>query len=60
MPDNGIKLFAAGGHKLPDAVEDEIEAMIAGPATWVRPTGAGIGRVHDLRRRCEPLRRSTW
>ena len=26
MPDNGIKLFAAGGHKLPDAVEDEIEA----------------------------------
>ena len=22
MPDNGIKLFAAGGHKLPDAVED--------------------------------------
>jgi len=26
MPDNGIKLFAAGGHKLPDAVEDEITA----------------------------------
>ena len=26
MPDNGIKLFAAGGHKLPDEVEDAIEA----------------------------------
>jgi len=25
MPDNGIKLFAAGGHKLPDAVEHEVE-----------------------------------
>jgi hypothetical protein len=24
MPDNGIKLFAAGGHKLPDAVEHEV------------------------------------
>src|SRR5690606_587725 len=28
MPDNGVKLFAAGGHKLPDAIEDEIEAGI--------------------------------
>src|SRR3954463_3191221 len=28
IPDNGIKLFAAGGHKLPDAVEDEIEAHV--------------------------------
>src|SRR3954451_25419464 len=26
MPDNGIKLFAAGGQKLPDHVEDAIEA----------------------------------
>jgi phosphoglucosamine mutase len=31
MPDNGIKLFASGGHKLPDAVEDEIEAHAARP-----------------------------
>lgn len=46
MPDNGIKLFAAGGHKLPDDIEDEIErAMSQG---WVRPTGAGVGRVRDL------------
>ncbi|HEX2300475.1 MAG TPA: phosphoglucosamine mutase, partial [Pseudonocardiaceae bacterium] len=47
MPDNGIKLFAAGGNKLPDDVEREIEAAVAdGHATAERPTGAGIGRVH--------------
>src|SRR6185436_18313417 len=28
MPDNGIKLFARGGHKLPDDVEDQIEAAV--------------------------------
>ncbi|GAB2626769.1 phosphoglucosamine mutase [Prescottella soli] len=44
MPDNGIKIFAAGGHKLDDDIEDRIEAAItAGPTR--RPTGAGIGRV---------------
>ena len=48
MPDNGIKLFAAGGHKLPDALEDEIEAHVrAGDAT-PRPTGHDIGRVRDV------------
>jgi phosphoglucosamine mutase len=50
MPDNGIKLFAAGGHKLPDEVELRIEAAIEanGSANWHRPTGADVGRVHDL------------
>src|SRR5262245_64626328 len=48
MPDNGIKLFAAGGHKLPDEVEARIEAVMAGTERMRRPTGAGIGRVHDL------------
>ncbi|HEY1486225.1 MAG TPA: phosphoglucosamine mutase, partial [Micromonosporaceae bacterium] len=48
MPDNGIKLFAAGGQKLPDDVEDEIEAAIMGGLDWQRPTGTQIGRVHDL------------
>jgi phosphoglucosamine mutase len=43
MPDNGIKFFAAGGHKLPDDVEDEIEQRMKEP--WDRPTGAGVGRV---------------
>ncbi|GAA0524968.1 phosphoglucosamine mutase [Saccharopolyspora thermophila] len=46
MPDNGIKLFAAGGHKLPDAVEDEIEARL--PEAVERPTGAQVGRVRDV------------
>jgi phosphoglucosamine mutase len=45
MPDNGIKLFARGGHKLPDDIEVEIEqSIVTGPAR--RPTGAAIGRVH--------------
>jgi len=48
MPDNGIKLFASGGHKIPDEVETLIEAEVAAPSTWRRPTGNGIGRVHDL------------
>ncbi|OLR90598.1 phosphoglucosamine mutase [Actinokineospora bangkokensis] len=46
MPDNGIKVFAAGGHKLDDAVEDAIEAAVAAPAA--RPTGAGVGRIYDI------------
>jgi phosphoglucosamine mutase len=46
MPDNGIKLFARGGHKLPDELETEIEqAMDEGPS--VRPIGAAVGRLHD-------------
>jgi phosphoglucosamine mutase len=49
MPDNGIKLFAAGGHKLPDEVEDAIEAAVAAQTHgWQRPTGAGVGRVRDM------------
>ncbi|GAA3807984.1 phosphoglucosamine mutase [Amycolatopsis tucumanensis] len=46
MPDNGIKLFASGGHKLPDGIEDEIEAGLTGDGP--RPTGAEIGRVSDV------------
>lgn len=46
MPDNGIKLFARGGHKLPDDIEDEVEQSVdSGPA--VRPTGALVGRVRS-------------
>src|SRR4051812_12213641 len=54
MPDNGIKLFAAGGHKLPDVVEDEIEAHVRGTQDGPpsgdapRPTGRDIGRVRDV------------
>jgi phosphoglucosamine mutase len=42
-PDNGIKIFAAGGTKLPDEVEDRIEAAMS--ATPLAPTGAGVGRI---------------
>ncbi|NED94372.1 phosphoglucosamine mutase [Phytoactinopolyspora alkaliphila] len=45
MPDNGIKFFSKGGHKLEDALEDAIEARLREP--WKRPTGAGVGRVLD-------------
>ncbi|MGW0231101.1 phosphoglucosamine mutase [Actinopolymorpha singaporensis] len=47
MPDNGVKFFSRGGHKLDDALEDLIEARIREP--WQRPTGAGVGRVTDDR-----------
>ena len=46
MPDNGIKLFGAGGHKLPDAIELAVEERVGQPFT--RPTGAAVGRVRDL------------
>ncbi|MCW2583856.1 MAG: phosphoglucosamine mutase, partial [Klenkia sp.] len=53
MPDNGIKLFSRGGHKLPDAVEAAIERRITGHLSATdapdhRPTGADVGRVRDL------------
>lgn len=44
MPDNGIKFFSAGGHKLPDEVEDEIERVM-NDLPEEGPTGHGIGRV---------------
>ncbi|GAA3899546.1 phosphoglucosamine mutase [Streptomyces gulbargensis] len=50
MPDNGIKFFARGGHKLADELEDRIEAVYEEHRTgapWDRPTGAGVGRVRD-------------
>ena len=45
MPDNGIKFFATGGHKLDDAIEDAIEARLGEP--WDRPLGAAVGRVRS-------------
>ncbi|MFE9311657.1 phosphoglucosamine mutase [Streptomyces sp. NPDC088353] len=50
MPDNGIKFFARGGHKLADELEDRIESVYEEHRTgapWNRPTGAGVGRVRD-------------
>jgi phosphoglucosamine mutase len=52
-PDNGIKFFARGGVKLPDAVEDLIERTLSGLADGAplasteRVPGDGFGRVRD-------------
>jgi phosphoglucosamine mutase len=43
MPDNGIKFFSAGGHKLDDEIENAIEDRMREP--WDRPTGADVGRI---------------
>jgi phosphoglucosamine mutase len=46
MPDNGIKFFSRGGHKLADELEDRIEQRLREP--WERPVGAAVGRITDL------------
>ena len=42
-PDNGIKFFAVGGTKLPDIVEDRIEAALSNGK--LAPTGVEVGRI---------------
>jgi phosphoglucosamine mutase len=42
-PDNGIKFFASGGTKLPDEVEDRIEAALGEPN--LAPKGGDVGRI---------------
>ncbi|MBK4348361.1 phosphoglucosamine mutase [Lacisediminihabitans changchengi] len=42
-PDNGIKFFAVGGTKLPDEVEDRIEAALG--ERKLAPTGVEVGRI---------------
>jgi phosphoglucosamine mutase len=53
-PDNGIKFFARGGRKLPDAAEDEIERRLSAPHGGSSSNGTpggvpelGFGRVTD-------------
>ena len=46
-PDNGIKFFSAGGTKLPDAVEAEIEARIEQPMGCAAPASLGRARRVD-------------
>ncbi len=46
--DNGIKFFGGDGYKLPDAVEDEIEALvhrIEENDDLIRPKGAEVGHL---------------
>ncbi len=47
MPDNGIKFFARGGHKLPDERRGRHRAP-AWASAWERPTGADVGRIRPL------------
>jgi phosphoglucosamine mutase len=42
-PDNGIKFFSRGGHKLPDEIEDQIEAALEQKP--LSPVGTEIGHV---------------
>jgi phosphoglucosamine mutase len=46
--DNGIKLFAADGHKLSDEVEAEIEARMHTDLTLARASPARLGRARRL------------
>lgn len=43
--DNGIKFFSSNGRKLPDAVEDEIQALMGDESEL--PVGDKVGRVLD-------------
>src|SRR5580765_146315 len=44
--DNGIKFFSREGYKLPDALEDEMEAALGD--TSGRAEGVGIGRIRPI------------
>ena len=46
-PDNGIKFFSAGGTKLPDAVEAEIESRLEQPMGCAAPARLGKARRVD-------------
>jgi phosphoglucosamine mutase len=49
FPDNGIKIFAGDGFKLPDEAEAEIEALMADEESLgPRKTGSAIGRAQRL------------
>lgn len=43
---NGIKFFDGSGYKLPDSLEDEIEALIRNKMPDIKfPIGAGVGKI---------------
>ena len=47
VEDNGIKLFGPDGFKLPDALEDAIEALLDRDSAG-RPTGTGVGGIRAV------------
>lgn len=58
--DNGIKFFSAQGSKLPDAVEQAIEALIDQPMTCAAPAHLGRAkRIDDARGRYIEFCKST-
>lgn len=43
---NGIKFFDGNGYKLPDAMEDEIEALLKSDMKDIKfPIGSGVGKI---------------
>jgi phosphoglucosamine mutase len=54
MPDNGLKLFGSGGHKLSDDVENAVAAGL--DADGPRPTGTAVGDI----RTAPPARVETY
>jgi phosphoglucosamine mutase len=47
VEDNGVKFFGADGFKLPDGVEETIEAALERDDLR-RPTGTSVGRVQEM------------
>lgn len=50
VDDNGIKFFNAQGYKLPDELEEKIEALVLkGEDQFSRPIGTKVGRIIPVR-----------
>ena len=50
---NGIKIFSGDGFKLPDLLEERIEAIVLDKAVELPvPTGAGVGKIRDAENAC--------
>jgi phosphoglucosamine mutase len=59
--DNGIKFFSAGGHKLPDAVEEDIEARLEQPMGCMESARLGKARrIEDAAGRYIEFCKSTF
>ena len=59
--DNGIKFFSARGEKLPDAWEQDVEAMLEEPPQWVDSVNLGkVKRLDDARGRYIEFCKSTF
>ncbi|MCL2678509.1 MAG: phosphoglucosamine mutase [Clostridiales bacterium] len=46
--DNGIKFFSADGDKLPDNLEEEMEALLENKKALPRARGAALGRIEHF------------